>query len=103
MTRINVVTLISEQNGTDSIGQVTTTETTSKLIAEVRSVSQSEYMNGKQSGLTPSYVFRVSMFGYAGQKILLYKGARYSVYRTYEADDNYVELYTECELGVTNV
>lgn len=103
MTRINKITLISEAATTDAIGQVTTTETTTDIIGEVRSVSRTEFMTGKQSGLTPSYVFRVSMFGYAGQKILKYNGARYNVYRTYEADDNYVELYTAAELGVTNV
>lgn len=102
MTRINKITLVSCQETTDSIGQIIETESTVDLIGEVRSVSRQEYMSGRQSGLSPSYVFRVSMFGYAGQKILIYDGVRYSIYRTYEADDNYVELYTEAQLGVTN-
>lgn len=103
MTRINKITLITEQTTTDEIGQPTTTEQSVELIGEVRSCSQQEFMSGRQSGLTPSYVFRITSFGYSGQKIIVYNGARYSVYRTYEADDNYVELYTEAELGVTNV
>ena len=40
------------------------------------------------------------MFGYAGQKILVYDGKRYSIYRTYETDDNYIEIYAEAEVGV---
>lgn len=103
MTRINKLKLITEATTTDAIGQPTTTETSVEIIGEVRSATQSEYMTGRQSGLAPSYVFRVSMFIYSGQKIVEYNGARYSVYRTYEADDNYIELYTEAELGVTNV
>lgn len=102
MTRINKIKLIAETVTTDAIGQPTTTETAVELICEVRNCSQSEYMTGRQSGLMPSYVFRLSIFAYTGQKVIEYNGARYSVYRTYEADDNYVELYTEAELGVTN-
>lgn len=102
MTRINKLALVSEVVNTDSIGQATTTTTTTDIIAEVRSVSQSEYMNGKQSGLSPAYVFRVSAFGYSGQKVVTYGGVNYSVYRTYETDDNYVELYVEKALGVTD-
>lgn len=102
MTRINKITLITEQTTTDSIGQIVTTESTVEYIGEVRSVTQNEYMTGRQSGLSPAYVFRISVFGYSGQKILEYDGVRYSIYRTYEADDNYIELYAEAMLGVTN-
>lgn len=102
MTKVDKITLITEVINTDAIGQITTTETTSDLIAEVRSVSRSEFMEGSQTGLAPSFVFRVSMFGYTAQKILVYKGVRYSIYRTYETDDNYVELYCEREVGVSD-
>lgn len=102
MTRINKITLITEQTTTDSIGQIVTTESTVECIGEVRSVTQNEYMTGRQSGLSPAYVFRISVFGYSGQKILEYDSVRYSIYRTYEADDNYIELYAEAMLGVTN-
>lgn len=102
MTRINKLELITETISRDSIGQITTTESTAELIAEVRSVSQSEYMNGKQSGISPAYVFRVSLFGYSGQTIVKYNDVKYSVYRTYETDDNYVELYAEKAIGVTD-
>lgn len=102
MTRINKITLVTEQETTDSIGQIITTETQVEVVGEVRSVTQNEYMTGRQSGLTPAYVFRVSVFGYSGQNILIYDNVRYSIYRSYEADDNYIELYTEAQLGVTN-
>lgn len=102
MTKVDKITLITEVINTDAIGQITTTETTSDLIAEVRSVSRSEFMEGSQTGLAPSFVFRVSMFGYTSQKILVYQGVRYSIYRTYETDDNYVELYCEREVGVSD-
>lgn len=99
MTRINKILLISEVETTDEIGQPTTSESTTELIAEVRSVSQSEFMQGNQDGISPAFVFIISIFGYSGQKILQYNGDRYSIYRTYQADDNIIELYAEQEIG----
>ncbi len=99
MTRLNKITLITQQITTDEIGQQVKTESTYDVIAEVRSCTQSEYMNARQNGLTPVYNFRVSVFGYSGQKVLQFDGKRYSIYRTYEADDNTIELYTEYETG----
>ena len=101
MTKVNEISLLTETTTTDSIGNPTTSTTEVKLIAEVRSISQSEFMNARQTGITPSYTFRISTFGYAGQKLLKYNGQIYSVYRTYEPDDNYIELYTEVKAGVT--
>lgn len=102
MTRINKITLISQQITTDAIGQQVASETTLDIIAEVRSCTQSEYMNARQNGITPVYNFRVSVFAYSGQRFIEFEGVRYSVYRTYEADDNTIELYTEYETGVSN-
>lgn len=99
MTKIGKVSLITETQTQDSIGQVTTSEATTDVIAEVKSITQSEFMQGKQGGLSPAYVFEVSVFAYSGQKIVVYNGNRYSVYRTYEADENTIELYCEYEVG----
>lgn len=99
MTRINKIALITETTTTDAIGQPVASESKTELIAEVQNVSQSEFMQGKQDGLSPAFVFHVSVFGYSGQKILEYNGDRYSIYRTYQADENHIELYAEQEVG----
>lgn len=103
MTRINKLTLISDSyNGqTDDIGQPEASTTSVDIIAEVREVTQSEFMQGKQDGLSPAFVFRVSSFIYSGQTIIEYLGDRYSIYRTYQPDENYIELYAEREVGAT--
>ena len=99
MTRINKIALITETITTDTIGQPVASESKTELVAEIQNVSQSEFMQGKQDGISPAYVFRVSVFAYSGQKILTYSGERYSIYRTYQADENYIELYAELEVG----
>jgi hypothetical protein len=58
-------------------------------------------MSGRQDGLSPAYVFHVSAFAYTGQTIVSYNGERFSVYRTYETDENEIELYCEREVGST--
>ena len=99
MTMINSLKLIKETTTFDSIGQPITSESSTTLIAEVRSASQSEFMQGRQDGLSPAYVFRISVFGYNGETICEFGGNRYSIYRTYQADENYIELYAEREVG----
>lgn len=101
MTKIGKITLIKETQTTDSIGQLIDSESTTDVIGEVKSVSQSEYMQGRQDGLSPSFVFLVSIFAYSDQTIVSYNGNRYSIYRTYEADENTIELYCEREVGST--
>lgn len=103
MTRINKLTLISQtySGETDDIGQPESPEAPIEIIAEVREVTQSEFMQGKQDGLSPAFVFRVSSFIYSGQTIVKYLGDRYSIYRTYHPDENYIELYAEREVGAT--
>lgn len=103
MTRINKLTLISDtySGQTDDIGQPEASPASVDIIAEVREVTQSEFMKGKQDGLSPAYVFRVSSFIYSGQTIVEYLGERFSIYRTYHPDENYIELYVEREVGAT--
>lgn len=99
MTRINKLTLIRETTEKDAIGQLRAVEQKTSLFAEVSNVSQTEFMQGQQDGLSPAFVFRVSIFGYNGEKVCEFGGDRYSIYRTYQADENHIELYAELEVG----
>lgn len=99
MTQINQLTLINQTRTTDEIGQPTYNETSKTLICEVYSVSREEYAQGRQAGLDPAYVFIISRFGYDGERIVEYKGERLVVTRTYERDENTVELHVERSVG----
>lgn len=99
MTRINKLTLIKEIDDKDAIGQPISSEVKKELIAEIQSVTQSEFMQGQQDGLSPAYVFKISTFVYSGERIVEFNGERYSVYRTFQPDVNQIELYTELEVG----
>lgn len=100
MTKINKIKLISQTADQDEIGQLSPKETSKEVIAEVVSVTRTEFMEGSQSGLSPAFAFRISAFAYSGEKTVEYLNARYEVYRVYEADQNYIELYVQFAVGV---
>lgn len=102
MTLIRKLTLIAKTYTTDSIGQPTVAETTRDVICELRSVSGTEFSQARQNGINPQYVFILSMFDYKREQEVEFEGVRYSIYRTYIADDNSIELYAEVQTGVTN-
>lgn len=103
MTLIRKLTLIAKTYTTDSIGQPTVAETKRDVICELRSVSGTEFSQARQNGINPQYVFILSMFDYKREQEVEFEGVRYSIYRTYIADDNSIELYAEVQTGVTNV
>lgn len=102
MTLIRKLTLIAKTYTTDSIGQPIEAETTRDVICELNSVSGTEFSQARQNGIYPQYMFTVSMFDYHNEHECEFEGVRYSIYRTYIADDNTIELYTEVQTGVTN-
>lgn len=105
MTLYRKIKLISlGTTTTDSIGQtIVSTETEREVLVEVQSVNSSEFFAGQQGGLAPELRFRIDSFGYKGEKVCKYNGTRYSIYRVYESDNNYTDLYAEEERGTTNV
>lgn len=104
MTLYRTLTLIATtNNGTDAIGQPIVTETTRDVLVEVSSVTSTEFFAGQQNGLSPAYRFRIDRFGYKGESLCIYNGTRYAIYKSFESDNNYIDLYAEEVRGVTNV
>lgn len=97
---VNTISLISITGyTTDSIGQVIPTEERMDVIAEISSISQSEFMDAGQIGLKPDLRFEIWTAEYDGQENVEMDGIRYSVYRTYKRPDGRTELYTERRSG----
>lgn len=100
--KLDEITLIKETETLDSIGQPTSTPATNTVIAEIKSVTRAEFFQGRQGGLTPDIVFEISAFDYGGEKVAKWNGNKYAIYRTYEADNDRIELYCQVDGGVTN-
>lgn len=95
----DVITLITQTITTDKYGNEVATEIEKTVFCEVDSISQTEFYAAENTELNPEYRFTVFFGDYDGQSIVVFKGARYSVYRTYRTGDD-LELYTERKIGV---
>ena len=76
------------------------TDTRTEIMALYESVSQNEFYKAGEAGLRPEFRLTTAIIDYNGEKEVEYNGARYGIYRTYEVDKDYIELYCERKGGV---
>ena len=95
----DVITLVTQTIATDKYGNEVATETEKTVFCEVDSISQTEFYAAANTELNPEYKFTIFFGDYEGEEVVVFNGARYSVYRTYRTGDN-LELYAERKIGV---
>lgn len=103
MDRSAVITLVSETRTQDEYGVWRPTQTARDVYAQVDSITRSEFFEGGRNGLNPEYVFRMFQGAYQGEKICVYNGTAYSIYRTFNARNDTIELYAERKEGVNRI
>ena len=101
MDRSTPIDLIKDSYAPDSYGVMQTTRTKRRVYANVRSVGASEWFEGGRNGLNPEYRFTMFAPDYQGEKAVEYHGVVYSIYRTYQARTDIIELYTQLKKGET--
>lgn len=99
MDRSDVINLYADSVTYDEYGVARKTRTAKQVFCKVDSVTRSEFFDAGRSGLNPEY--RMTMFfgDYDGETVVGYKGRLYSVYRTYHAKTDVIELYVERQGG----
>lgn len=99
MDRSDVITLVASTKSQNAYGVWVESKTTRDVFCQVNSVTGAEFFEGGRNGLNPE--FRMTMFfaDYNGERELLYKDKRYSVYRTYQGRNDTIELYVERKGG----
>ncbi len=84
----------------DELGQVEETETYSRQVfCQNKSIPQSEFFQAGQSNIKASRVLIVHILDYQEERKVKYREKEYSIYRTYERDDEKIELYCEVKVG----
>lgn len=94
-----VITLIKETPTKDDMNVYQTVETENEVMCQKGSVTQTEFFGGGRNGLNPEMMFKVFQGDYEGERKCEYEGKRYAIYRTYESDEDYIELYVQREGG----
>ena len=98
MNAPRMITLLTETYSQDAYGVMTKTTSGRSVIADVQSVTGSEWFEGGRNGLNPEYRMRVHHGEYKGEQMLVYNGIIYTIYRTY-MDNDIIELYVERKKG----
>lgn len=99
MDRSKIIYLIHEEYEQNDYGVLERTMERRKVFADVSSVTASEFFNGGMNGLKPELRITVFNGDYKGEAILEYCGKQYTVYRTYNARNDLIELYCELRKG----
>ena len=99
MDRSDVITLYADTVTYDDYGVAVKSRTAKEVFCKVDSVTRAEFFDAGRNGLNPEY--RMTMFygDYDGESVVGYKGRLYSVYRTYQAKTDIIELYVERQGG----
>jgi len=99
MDRSTVVYLVGEVFTQNEYG-VLIPETKKRMIfADVSSVTSTEWFEGGRNGLNPEFRMRIFAPEYCGEKIIEYNGIQYTIYRTYKARNDILELYVQRKMG----
>lgn len=95
MDRSDIVNLYADSITYDEYGVARKTRVQKQVFCKVDSVTRAEFFDAGKSGLKPEY--RITMFfgDYDGETVVGYNGRLYSVYRTYLAKTDIIELYVE--------
>lgn len=97
----DVLTLVGTTFEKDKYGIDRKSPNKRTVFCEVQSVTRAEFFNAGRNGLNPEFVCTVFKGDYCGEEVCVFRDRDYSIYRVYETDDDYIELYME-RRGGTN-
>ena len=103
MDRSEVLTLVSVTQTQDDYGIWRATETKRDVFCQANSVTRAEFFEAGRNGLNPEFEFTLFYGDYNDEEICEYQGKRYSIYRTYHARSDIIELYAERKGGTNNI
>ena len=85
----------------DEIGQKHMNEDYSRMVfCDEKGIAQSEFFAAGQAGIKAAKKLIVHSGDYQEEMKLKYKDKIYSIYRTYETENEKIELYCEVKAGV---
>ena len=91
--------LISETYEKDSTCQNVAGKKETPVIGFESSVYQNEFFAADQAGIRSSGIIKMNRADYNGEKLLTINGQEFSIYRTYEPDADFIELYYGRRVG----
>ena len=87
-----IVSLVSYVDGTNEMGDPIKVPTLREVFANRLSIKQSEFYQAMSVGMRPEITFEVRIIDYTQENLLNYKGKPYTIIRTYEKQNEFIEL-----------
>lgn len=100
MLQDNTLKLISYTQTKNNYGMPVKEESKVEIFCRVSSVSGSEFNAAQQNGIKPQWKFIIREREYSGENVVEFEKKLYSVYRTYRASLDDIELYVEEREGI---
>lgn len=91
--------LVRETKEQDEYGVWRTKKTMREVFCDVGSITRAEFFEAGRNGLNPEFRFTVAAVDYEGERVAVFHGERYAIYRTYNDNGDYMELYVQREGG----
>lgn len=100
-----IIYLISQVKGVDSIGNDTiTSEARHKCYAKKQSLRTNEFYSAVEVGLTPSVEFVIKRLNYDGEEEVEWNNTRYQVIRTIDPKNKFdIVLVCAKKIGINGV
>lgn len=92
--------LLGKTIAMNQLKQEVEVDTRTEIFAQKESISQSEFYKGGEAGLKPDFRLITAIIDYNGEREVELDGKKYGIYRTYERNQDYIELYCERKGGV---
>lgn len=99
MDRSEVISLVSTTHQQNEYGVFEEVTTSKDVFCQVDSITRAEFFDAGRNGLNPAFRFTMFAGDYDGERVVIYNGKSYAVYRTYYARTDVIELYVERKGG----
>jgi len=95
-----IITLINIVDSTNDMGDsIKVQKKRENIFADKKSIKQSEFYQASAVGLKPELTFIIRTIDYENEPMLEYNSKIYNIIRTYEKEDEFIELICQ---GVVN-
>lgn len=89
----------SEETESDAYGNPIVSTSKKLVQATEKQLNRYEFYTAAQAGIRPSKMFVIHSFEYDGEQKIEADGTIYSVIRTYQINDDELEVYVERKVG----
>jgi len=97
-----IISLISTISGTNDMGDpIKIPHIRENIFASKKSITRVEFYQAAAAGIKPQITFEMRTIDYEDELLLGYENKTYKLIRTFEKDNDFIELI--CEGGVNNV